>query len=330
VRLVTYRTETTFGPHLRLGALDSRGEVVFDLQIAYQAALTSQQLNPDEANRLALSTLPSEMERFIGAGRSALSAARQALEFAEASDPGELLGPGGMPASIPLTETSLAPPLGRPNSLRDFIAFEDHALAGARRRGQDLSQAWYERPIYYKGNHRSIIGPEAELPRPSFTDELDFEMEIACVLGSGGVDLSEDEASATIFGFTIMNDWSARDVQRREMAAGLGPSKSKDFATSLGPCILVADEGSAHPSLKMVARVNGETICEADLGDAYWTFPQMVSFVSQGERVWPTDVYGSGTPYRGCLLDHGGPYLEPGDVVELEVEGIGLLRNRIV
>lgn len=181
----------------------------------------------------------------------------------------------------PLSQIRLLPPV-TPVSLKDFIAFEDHARAGASRRGEALSDVWFERPLWYKGNHRSIVGPDEPLPRPPFTSELDFELEVACVLGKRGQNLDETSAAQAIFGFTVMNDWSARDVQRVETAARLGPARSKDFATSLGPCLLTTDETGPVPSLKMTAKVNDELVCEANLGAAHWTFPRLIAYVSQG------------------------------------------------
>jgi 2-keto-4-pentenoate hydratase/2-oxohepta-3-ene-1,7-dioic acid hydratase in catechol pathway len=213
--------------------------------------------------------------------------------------------------------------------LRDFLAFEDHAKGGAARRGEELNPAWYRSPVYYKGNHRSIVGPGADVPWPSFSERLDFELELACVVGVRGRDFDERGAERAIFGYTIMNDWSARDVQRDEMAMRLGPAKSKDFATSLGPCIVTADEIDPRKGLAMTARVNGETWCEASSAAMHWTFAAMIAHVSTGEDVWPGDVYGSGTPFGGCGLDRD-RWVAPGDVVELEIEGIGVLRNRVV
>jgi 2-keto-4-pentenoate hydratase/2-oxohepta-3-ene-1,7-dioic acid hydratase in catechol pathway len=182
-------------------------------------------------------------------------------------------------------------------------------------------------PVYYKGNHRSVFGPDEEIPWPAYTEELDYELEVACVLGGQGRDLDEDGARALIFGYTLMNDWSARDIQRKEMASRLGPAKGKDFATSLGPCIVTADELDPT-ALRLVARVDGEVWSEGDLGGARWTFPQMIAHVSQGEDVWPGDVYGSGTFGGGCGLDLG-KFLWPGAVVELEADPIGVLGNRV-
>jgi 2-keto-4-pentenoate hydratase/2-oxohepta-3-ene-1,7-dioic acid hydratase in catechol pathway len=217
----------------------------------------------------------------------------------------------------------------QPASLRDFLAFEDHAKGGAARRGEELNPAWYRMPVYYKGNHRSIVGPGADVAWPPFTEKLDFELELACVIGDRGRDLDEASARDAIFGYTIMNDWSARDLQREEMAMRLGPAKSKDFATSLGPCIVTADEIDPREGLAMTARVNGETWCTASTGAMHWTFPKMIAYVSRGEDVHPGDVYGSGTPFGGCGLDQD-RWLAPGDVVELGIEGIGVLRNRVV
>jgi len=229
---------------------------------------------------------------------------------------------------FPAGEVRLLAPL-RPASLRDFLAFEDHAKGGARRRNEDLNPAWYRIPAYYKGNHREIVGPGEDLRWPTFTERLDFELEIGCVLGARGRELSEDEAERVIAGYTIVNDWSARDVQRDEMAMRLGPAKSKDFATGVGPVLVTADEIDPRDGLRMVARVNGEVWCEANSAAMHWTFPQMIAYVSRGETVYPGDLYGSGTAYGCCGLDQD-RWVAPGDLVELEVEGIGVLANRIV
>lgn len=316
MRVVTFEVPSIFGNATRVGALDE-SERVIDLEIACIAARTS----TDAGSSV------SSMERFITAGESALDAARRAMDFA--ANESDLRGPSGHRAIFDIDNVHLKAPLSHPNSLRDFLAFEDHAKAGATRRQEELNPIWYERPIYYKGNHRSIYGPDDVIVRPGFTRELDFELEIACIVGANGRNLSEPDAESAIFGFTIMNDWSARDLQRTEMATRLGPAKSKDFATSLGPWIVTFDEVGHRPALDMSARVNGRVLCEANLEAARWTFASMIAYVSRDEGVWATDVYGSGTPFGGCLLDHGGPYLEPGDVVELEVERLGVLRNRV-
>jgi 2-keto-4-pentenoate hydratase/2-oxohepta-3-ene-1,7-dioic acid hydratase in catechol pathway len=219
-------------------------------------------------------------------------------------------------------------PLDRASSLRDFLAFEDHVKRGAQRRGTDVPEYWYEAPVYYKGNHRALIGPDETCRWPAYTERLDFELELAMIVGKRGRDITTDDAADHIFGFTIYNDFSARDIQAREMSAWLGPAKGKDFANALGPCIVTADEVGAQPDLEMICRVNGEEWGRARSSDARWTWAEMIAHVSSGEDIHPGDVYGSGTPGGCCGLDLGRD-LHPDDVVELEIEKIGILRNPI-
>lgn len=213
-------------------------------------------------------------------------------------------------------------PVPEPPSVRDFYAFERHVAAGARLRGREIAPYWYQAPAFYFSNPASILGPGAPVRRPAAVGALDFELEIAAVVG-----LSASGGEPEIAGFTLMNDWSARDVQRDEMACGLGPAKAKDFATSLGPCVVTADELDPG-DLWLTARVDGEIWSKGNLGASRWTFPQMIAHVSQDEEVWPGDVYGSGTFGGGCGLDLDRS-LWPGAVVELEADRIGILRNTV-
>ncbi|HJR45599.1 MAG TPA: fumarylacetoacetate hydrolase family protein [Actinomycetota bacterium] len=219
-------------------------------------------------------------------------------------------------------------PLDRIPSLRDFLAFEDHVQRGAARRDSKVPDYWYEAPIYYKGNHRAVIGPNAECKWPPYTERLDFELELAMIVGKRGRDIRPDEAGEHIFGFTVFNDFSARDVQAKEISSWLGPAKGKDFANSFGPCIVTADEIGVQPDLAMVCRVNGEEWGRGRSSDARWTWAQMLAHVSEAEDVYPGDVYGSGTPGGCCGLDLGRE-LKAGDAVELEIERIGILRNTV-
>jgi 2-keto-4-pentenoate hydratase/2-oxohepta-3-ene-1,7-dioic acid hydratase in catechol pathway len=219
-------------------------------------------------------------------------------------------------------------PLDRLASLRDFLAFEDHVKRGAARRNGEVPEYWYEAPIYYKGNHRALIGPEEVCPWPAYTDRLDFELELAVVIGRRGRDVPASEAGDHIFGFTVFNDFSARDIQSREMGAWLGPAKGKDFANALGPCIVTCNEVGTEPDLEMICRVNGEEWGRARSSDAKWKWADMIAHVSSAEDIFPCDVYGSGTPGGCCGLDLD-RRLEPGDIVELEIERIGVLRNTI-
>ena len=219
-------------------------------------------------------------------------------------------------------------PLDRLASLRDFLAFEDHVKRGAARRNGEVPDYWYEAPVYYKGNHRAMLGPEDTCLWPTYTDRLDFELELALVIGRRGRDVKAEEAGNYIFGFTVFNDFSARDVQSKEMAAWLGPAKGKDFANALGPCIVTCNDIGTEPDLEMICRVNGDEWGRARSSDARWSWAEMIAHVSRNEDIFPCDVYGSGTPGGCCGLDLGRD-LAPGDVVELEIEKIGVLRNKI-
>ena len=219
-------------------------------------------------------------------------------------------------------------PLDRLASLRDFLAFEDHVKRGATRRGTEVPEYWYEAPVYYKGNHRAVIGPDDVCPWPSYTKRMDFELELAMVVGKRGRNVDESDAGDHIFGFTILNDFSARDIQAREISAWLGPAKGKDFANALGPCIVTADEVGTEPDLQMICRVNGDEWGRARSSDAKWRWAEMIAHVSAGEDIFPCDVYGSGTPGGCCGLDLGRD-LASGDEVELEIQSIGILRNTV-
>jgi 2-keto-4-pentenoate hydratase/2-oxohepta-3-ene-1,7-dioic acid hydratase in catechol pathway len=219
-------------------------------------------------------------------------------------------------------------PLDGVSSLRDFLAFEDHVERGASRRGGVVPPYWYEAPIYYKGNHQAILGPEDECPWPDYTEWVDFELELALIVGRRGRDVPSSSAADHIFGFTVFNDFSARDVQAKEISAWLGPSKGKDFANALGPCIVTVDEVGTEPDLEMVCRVNGEEWGRGRSGAIHWKWADIIAHVSRGEDIYPADVYGSGTPGGCCGLDLD-RRLQPGDVVELEIEKIGILRNPI-
>jgi fumarylacetoacetate (FAA) hydrolase len=245
---------------------------------------------------------------------------------------------GGVEMLLPLDEVRLVAPLDRPNSLRDFYAFEQHVAAAYRSRGRDVPYAWYEIPVFYFGNHGAIYGPDADVPMPR-SQALDYELEIACVIGRAGRDILEEDAEHHIAGFVLMNDWSARDLQREEMSVGLGPAKGKDFATSLGPWLVTPDEleelalGDGRYNMPMVARVNGVERSRGNFRDIYYTFAQMIAQASRDANLYPGDVIGSGTVGTGCLLElteGKGPWLEPGDVVELEAAGLGVLRNRVI
>ena len=237
----------------------------------------------------------------------------------------------GEPADLDALMT-LAP-VPEPPSVRDFYAFERHVAAGARLRGTQVAPYWYEAPAFYFSNAASILGPGEPLPRPAGTDRLDFELEIAAVIGADG----------EIAGFTLMNDWSARDVQALEVTVGLGPHKAKDFGTSLGPHLVTVDElpyEGGRLRLEASVIVNGHHVTTGDAAEQHFAWPEIVAHAARGTRLRPGDVLGSGTLAGGCLQElgplpegaggDGQRWLEPGDVVALDAEGLGRLETPVV
>lgn len=239
-----------------------------------------------------------------------------------------------------LADVRLLAPVGRPPSVRDFYAFEAHVATARRGRGQEVDPDWYELPIFYFSNPASIVGPDAVVTAPPGCERLDFELEVAAVVGREVADLAAADWLDVVAGFTVLNDWSARDLQAREMRQLLGPAKGKDFATSLGPYLVTPDElpgvGTGRPEAVMVARIDGVERSRGQLADIHHAWGTLLAHAARGTRLVPGDVIGSGTVGTGCILElsltHGPeaePWLTPGQVVELEVEGLGVLRNTI-
>jgi 2-keto-4-pentenoate hydratase/2-oxohepta-3-ene-1,7-dioic acid hydratase in catechol pathway len=335
LKLVTYvvradelNIHTQSAAGARLGWL--AGNWVVDTGLAQKWLVAHQKL--DFAHDLA-----TDMFTLLERGKAEFRLLAEA-EAALRDLPPERLQVEGEPVAIRLDEAKLLAPLPVPSSVRDFYAFEQHVKTSRQRRGLPMIPEWYEFPVFYFSNHRSIVGPDAPVKKPDYTQWLDFELEIACVIGKRGKNIPRENALDHIAGFTIMNDWSARDVQRKEMAVGLGPAKGKDFATSLGPALVTLDEledrrRGEHWDLKMTARINGKEVSSGNVKDLYWTFAQMIERASRECELVPGDVIGSGTVGTGCILELGPEvhrWLEPGDVVELEIERLGILKNRIV
>ncbi len=225
-------------------------------------------------------------------------------------------------------------------SIRDFYAFEQHVRTCRKHRGLEVPTQWYEVPAFYFSNPVCVIGNDDPVAAPQGSSALDYELELACVIGKSASNLvPDDSAMECVAGFTIMNDWSARDLQRAEMAIGLGPSKSKDFATSLGPQLLTFEElhgfyDKGRLYLEMTAAINGKIFTRGNSGSMYWTWPQLLAHASRDTELQPGDVLGSGTVGGGCILELTpevtGGWLKPGDVVELTAERIGTLRNHVI
>ena len=240
--------------------------------------------------------------------------------------------------SLSVDEVQFLSPL-KPTTLRDGYAFEQHVVTANRNRGRDVPQEWYEFPVFYFTNPNAVFGHDDTIPYPQYTNAMDYELEIAVVIGKSGMNINAGDAEHYIFGYTIFNDWSARDVQRKEMAVGLGPAKGKDFASAFGPVIVtreaLADRATGRPGvfdLEMVARVNGKELSRGNFKEMHWSFGDIIARASDSTMLFPGDVIGSGTVGTGCLLEltkFQGPWLNEGDVVELEIERIGILKNMV-
>ncbi|MFC9287712.1 fumarylacetoacetate hydrolase family protein [Streptomyces sp. NPDC057052] len=260
-----------------------------------------------------------------------------------------LLAAGAAALDVPsgphVSEVRLLPPL-QPASVRDFVTFEEH-VEGVRRSvdgAAGVPEQWYAAPTFYFTNPHAIYGPGDGVPVPPGSAALDFELEVAAVIGREGRDLTPEQAREHIVGYTVLDDWSARDLQSAEMKVGLGPCKGKDTATALGPYLVTADELEPYRDpdgflrLALTAEINGEVVGEDLLSHMSWTFEEMTAYASRGTRVVPGDVLGSGTCGNGgCLAElwgRGGernpPPLKAGDTVSLTVEGIGTLTNTVV
>jgi fumarylacetoacetate (FAA) hydrolase len=230
------------------------------------------------------------------------------------------------------------PPILRPSTFRDFYAFEQHVRTARARRGEDMNPAWYEIPVFYFSNPNCFIGDGDAVFAPAGSTELDYELELGVVIGKRCRNVTSAQAWNCVAGFTIINDFTARDLQRTEMPIGLGPAKGKDFATGVGPVLVTRDEfadkiNNETLSLQMQARVNGRELSRGNSSFLYHTFPKMIAHASRDADLFPGDVIGTGTVGFGCILELGpentGGWLKTGDVVELEIERLGVLRTRI-
>ncbi|MEU1944629.1 fumarylacetoacetate hydrolase family protein [Streptomyces sp. NPDC059474] len=245
---------------------------------------------------------------------------------------------------IPIAEAHLRAPIPNPSTVRDFMTFEEHFIGVSGIAGTDaeLPSVWYKAPGFYFTNPHAIHGPYDDVAVPPGCAAFDLELEVAAVIGSGGRDLTPAEAEQKIIGFTLMNDWSARDLQAAEFALPLGPTKGKDSAISLGPWLVTPDEleprrlGDRY-DIPLTARINGEVIGSDTLASMSFSFGQMIAYASRGTQVRAGDIFGSGTCGGGCLAElwrrHGSgirPPLAPGDVVSIEAAELGRQSSRIV
>ncbi|MFL6515893.1 MAG: fumarylacetoacetate hydrolase family protein [Chthoniobacterales bacterium] len=230
------------------------------------------------------------------------------------------------------------PPILRPPAFRNFYGFEQHVRTVRSRHGLDMVQAWFEIPAFYFSNPNSLVGDQTSITTPAGSNELDYGLQLGLVIGARVRNVSPEQAWKCVAGFTIINDFSARDLQRAEMAIGLGPAKGKDFATAVGPVLVTRDEfadkiDNQTINLSMRARLNGRELSHGHSNSLFHSFPKMIAHASRDADLFAGDLIGSGTVGAGCIFEltpeHTGGWLKPGDVIELEIERIGVLRTRI-
>ena len=325
MKLVTFEVPSITGPISRIGAVVD--DHIIDLNIACRLQLAANN-KVGRASEIADALVPADMIAFFTGAQMSREAADDALAFV--TDNEITHGPNGETVSHALASATLMAPVPRPTSIRDTLSFEGHMINFERRTGKKTPPRWYETPIYYKGNPASVVGHNAKLFWPDYTDKFDYELEFGCYIGRQGCNISVENARDFIAGYTIFNDMSARDVIPGEVAMFLGPGKGKDMDSGnvMGPYLVTPDELDVS-SLDMKARINGEIWSHSNSSDMYWSFEQIIAYISRFETLYPGDFIGSGTVENGCG-DELDRWIKPGDVLELEVEGIGILKNEIV
>jgi fumarylacetoacetate (FAA) hydrolase len=267
--------------------------------------------------------VPASLRLIIGRDGPGLATARQVKAAVEGGADLDRV------ASWPQPGARLAPPVPDPGVLLDFYAFEEHVRQARARRGLDIVPEWYRYPVYYRSNQRALVGTDEEIVFPATETRMDYELELAAIVGATLESPDAEQAEAAIAGYCLLNDWSARAIQAETMKVGLGPSKGKDFATSLGPWLVTPDELGDPGELILEARVNGEVWSRGEVGAMRWRWGEMLAFAGEGVRFEPGDVIGSGTVGGGCGLEQD-RFLTPGDVVELDGgELLGVLRGTV-
>jgi 2-keto-4-pentenoate hydratase/2-oxohepta-3-ene-1,7-dioic acid hydratase in catechol pathway len=326
MKLVTF---VQAGGAPRSGALIDHDRRIIDLQAAHIARWK------DAAPALASVLAIAE------GGPDALDRARETVKGASAD------------ATVERQGVKLLAPIPAPPQMRDFLCFEKHlvqAFTQARKvRAKQfpdpeaamremeaigilsIPKAWYERPIYYHPNRLNVVGTDQDVHWPAYSKLMDFELEFGCYIGKPGRNITKENARDHIFGYTIFNDFSARDEQTKEMPGQLGPGKGKDFdgGNPMGPCLVTADEISDPYNLAMRVRVNGEEWGSGNSSEMQWKFEDCIAHISRGETIYPGEFFASGTVGNGSGLEQM-RFLKSGDVVELDVEKIGILRNRVL
>jgi 2-keto-4-pentenoate hydratase/2-oxohepta-3-ene-1,7-dioic acid hydratase in catechol pathway len=322
LKLATFDVPTSVGPIRRIGA--AVGDRLVDFVAAYAAHL--ERTDPGcDARKMAGLLFPPDMVAFLETGNVGRNAAAQAIDAAGRTDEAF-----GARTSYGLHEIRLLAPLVRPRVMRDFLTFEGHMQNAARVLGWGaVPPVWYQIPSYYKGIPDTVVGTGENVAIPPYCENFDLELELGMVIGRSGTKIATADAEKYIAGYTIWNDFSARDQQKREGPLGMGPSKGKDFdgGNAVGPYLVTSDEFDPS-NARMIARVNGEVWTDSSSAGRQFSFPDLIAYVSQSETIHAGELWGSGTVTGGSGLELG-KWLQPGDLVELEIEGIGVLANRV-
>lgn len=316
MKLCTFEVQTHLGKFRRLGVVFPNG--VVDLNFAAALQLDSQ--------KHADALVPPSLLGWLEGGARTQKTTQEAIAYL----PPELRqGKRGETLRYRRDEIRLLTPLPDARSLRDFYGFEAHVKRGFEKRNEAMPKEWYEMPVYYQTGHHNLIGSDQDVLWPRFTEQFDYELELAAIIGKEGRNIKAEDAREYIAGYTILNDFSARDIQKREMKVRLGPAKGKHWCSGLGPWMVTADELTDPYDLVMTARLNGEEWSRGYSGDLHWKFEQMIEFLTWDDTIYPGDIIGSGTVGTGCGLELD-KWVQPGDTIELEIEKIGVLRNRVV
>lgn len=329
MKICTYKRLSSTGTQGRLGLFWDE-KIIIDLNILWQASFEKDGFySPvSRAQNLFPSSLAAFLELYQDRGIEKL---QESLElYKKLSKEGVLKTKNDGEISFHLTDAKnvkFAAPLDRINMYRDFYAHEKHVKKGFEKRNEPVPPAWYEIPAYYKGANTGFIGNDEIIPWPSYSDQLDYELELGVVIGRDGKNIKAKDAKKHIFGYTILNDMSARDIQRKEMAIRLGPAKGKDWCSIMGPVIVTADEFNyEEPNLLMTAAVNGDEWSRGQSGDAHFSWAEMIEHVAKDEWIRSCDFMGSGTVGTGCGLELD-RWIKSGDLLELTIDKIGTLRN---
>jgi 2-keto-4-pentenoate hydratase/2-oxohepta-3-ene-1,7-dioic acid hydratase in catechol pathway len=326
MKICQYKKSSQAGLIKRLGIIDEDENIIIDPNLCWWADYERD--GYFNAQNRAVNKLPPSLFSLLNLHDSPIEALQEANGLYQfLKKVGKLTLNDGTPIAFKYNPNDLAMPLDKIGTYRDFFTHEKHVKTGFAKRNEPIPEAWFEMPVYYKGATAGFIGPNQEILWPHYSKQLDYELELAAVISKDGKNIKARNAKKHILGFTILNDVSARDIQRKEMQVRLGPSKGKDFCSVIGPVIVTYDEFDfKEPNLKMTCKINGKEWSKGQSGDSKYSFAEMLEFASMEEWILPGDLLGSGTVGTGCGLELD-KWIKSGDLIEMEIEKIGILKN---